>query len=226
MLDVSFAVRIVILQVDLSVKRGSLLRPFDLDKNKSTNSIDSISMNLYFRREAWLHFGHGPVISYCLFSILLDLVWIRGSKYFNSSNIVWLNIKINIACWWEKAKIESFKYILLDVLLIDRTKIVEPFDLFECLTSWGLKISWNTNDRSVNVVLISSLLNNRSLLRNAFITNISEHDNSVLTFIAFVWFDPFLEKLVRFSKAIYNGSSSTWSDLVKSLIDLRAKIFF
>jgi len=52
MLDVSFAVRIVILQVDLSVKRGSLLRPFDLDKNKSTNSIDSISMNLYFRREA------------------------------------------------------------------------------------------------------------------------------------------------------------------------------
>ena len=145
-------IRILIPQTYFTIECWSFWWSFNFDKNQPSNSIDNISVNLYLWRKAWLHLGDCPIISCGLFSIAFYFIRIWCSKHLNSRNILRFDVKLNIACRWKEAKIESFEHVLLNVLLIDCAEIVESFDIFEHFASWRLEICWNSDYWSVNIV--------------------------------------------------------------------------
>ena len=189
---VFLTIRILVFQTDLSVEGWSLGCSLEFDENQPADCIDSISMDLNLRREARLHLSNSPLLSCGFFLILFYFIRIWCPEYLNSSDIIRLDIKLNVAGWREKSEIKSLKNILLDVFLVNCAEIVGSFDILEYLASWGLEVRWDAANWSVNVMKISSLLDDGSLFWDSLVTDISKHDDSVLTLIAFMFFDPFL----------------------------------
>ena len=219
-----FSIRIIITEINFSIKSRILWLSFDFNKDQPSNRIDSVTMNFYFRRKTRFHFSHSPLIGR-LFIIILHLIRIRSSKNFNSFNIVRINHNVHIRSWWEESKIKCLKHIFFDISLIHCTEIVKSFDVFEHFTSFGLETSWNTNDRGMNVHVFCSILDYWSLLRQSFITNISEHDNPVFCLWCPIFIHPLLQNSLRFLKSLNNCGSSSSSDTIQLLENFWIDIF-
>ena len=130
-------------------------------------------MHLHFRRKARFNFGDCPNIRVGVGFVLLNFVSIGSPKNLNTTDIFRLDVHLNVGDRREEPKIEGFKDIFLNVLLVDRAEVVESLDVLEHLTRLGLKLSRNANDGGVDVVGVGIHLQKLLVLPDAGIANVS-----------------------------------------------------
>ena len=158
--------------MDDSTKTRCFAESLQLDQNQTSISINYIALYLHLWRKTWLNFGHSPETFSSFFLIFFDFIRIGGSKNFNINYIFGIYVDLNVIGWRKESEIKRFKDIFFDVLLINCAKIVESFDVFEYFTSLRLKTCRNSNNRSVNFVLVCRIFHNVSLIRKTLITDI------------------------------------------------------
>lgn len=105
--------------------------------------------------------------------ILQYLVRIWSSKHFKGINVLWFDGDIDVVGGGEKAKIKCLEDIFFNIFLINCTKVVKPFHIFEMLTHLRSKLCWNAYYSHVNVLTSRSFLDEFFLILDAVIANIS-----------------------------------------------------
>ena len=163
-LAVFFMMDIFVTKTDVSIKTWTFCYSFYFYENQTSVSVNIVSVDLDLRWETRLDFTDDPTLVYDFFVVFWNFMSVGCSKYLYFWYIFRFKYNLDIRSWRKEPKIESFKHIFLYIFLINRTKIVESFDIFEHLASLWLEISRNTNNWSMNMVHFSSSLNYLSLL--------------------------------------------------------------
>lgn len=113
--------------------------------------------------------------------IFLDSFCIDSSENLNLFDILILNqLDLNIVIRGEKSKIKVLEQVLFQILVFCGTKIVKSFDFVQLLASFWVEFVWNADDRGVDITLLGHLIHKSMRICNWVITNISQHQNSVL----------------------------------------------
>lgn len=201
-LIMELAISIIIRKTYFSFEEGIFTFSIEFNQDQPSVVVNSVIDDFYLWRKTWLH----PTDDERFILVLeVIVVWInlRGisrSVYFERFDIIGKEGDLKIEGWREVGKIEVLKNIFFDVVLIDCTKVIESFDIFEFFTNFRSKLIRNSDDSQSNSSFRWSLLKENSLIGDAIVTDISQHDDSVLAVLALMLQNKLIEHVLRLFK--------------------------
>ena len=225
-LIMALAISIIIRKTYFSFEEGIFTFSIEFNQDQPSIVVNSVIDDFYLWRKTWLH----PTDDERFILVLeVIVVWInlRGisrSVYFERFDIIGKEGDLKIEGWREIGKIEVLKNIFFDIILIDCTKVIESFNIFEFFTNFRSKLIRNSYDSQSNSSFRWSFLKKNSLIGDAIVTDISQHDDSVLAIMALMLQNKLIKHVLRLFKTVANSSSSSWFDwlqFIKSFIQIQ-----
>lgn len=135
-----------------------------------------------------------PFLSEVIIRGNIFLIWC--AKHFKHLHIVRFQFDLNIVRWREESPIKVLKQVPFQIIILNSTKIIEPFDFCQWLTDIWSKLFWDPNNCCVNI-LLTYFIDEIICSWNRVITNISQHDQSILTLLFWFWIKKYL---IEYSK--------------------------
>jgi hypothetical protein len=127
---------------------------------------------------------------------------------------------------WKKGIIELINQICLEIRILNSAHVIKSFDFYQFFTSGRLEVCWYSNNGGWNAS-IWNILNQLFLSSNWIITNVCQHNNSMLVIIKLMGLFKTIDILQSFSKASRNGCPSTFKLRIdKFLYSLWVQIFY
>ena len=75
----------------------------------------------------------------------------------------------------------------MKLFILDCTEIIEIFNFFQFLTSWGLEITRNPYYSGTNLIIFWNILNQQMLISHWIITYICKHHNAIFISIYIIF---------------------------------------